>query len=141
MNNKKKSLNRKKGHRASMLSNMATSLIKEKRIFTTLSKAKVLRKYIEPIITKSKIDTFNSRRNVFSYLRNKTAVSELFKDKFENIRKRTGGYIRILKVGFRYGDQAPLAFVELVDFNNKKFYKNNIKHTRRSKKKKISINE
>ncbi|WP_185877705.1 50S ribosomal protein L17 [Blattabacterium cuenoti] len=141
MNHGKKNnpLSRKYGHRKSILSNMASSLIKEKRIFTSLAKAKELRKYIEPIITKSKINTVHSRRIIFSYLRDKKAVFELFKDSFKKVRERLGGYTRILKVGFRYGDQSPISFIELVDFNTTSFFhtKKKFKSVRRSKKKKI----
>ncbi|AFJ90802.1 50S ribosomal protein L17 [Blattabacterium sp. (Blaberus giganteus)] len=129
--NKNNPLGRKCGHRKSLLSNMATSLIKKKRIFTTLAKAKALRKYIEPIITKSKVNTIHSRRNIFSYLKDKTAVSELFKDIFEKVRKRPGGYTRIIKIGFRFGDQAPLSLIELVDFNEIYTSKKEVKSVRR----------
>ncbi|WP_185871443.1 50S ribosomal protein L17 [Blattabacterium cuenoti] len=143
MNHRKKNnhLGIKCGHRKSLLSNMASSLIKKKRIFTTLAKAKALRMYVEPIITKSKINNTHSKRNIFSYLRDKTAVSELFKSFFEKVRERPGGYTRIIKIGFRLGDQAVLSFIELVDFNTvytpKKREK---KSVRRSKKKSIKIN-
>ncbi|WP_185882738.1 50S ribosomal protein L17 [Blattabacterium cuenoti] len=141
--NKNNALKRKRGHRKSMLSNMASSLIKNKIIFTTLSKAKTLRKYIEPIITKSKIDNLSSRRNIFSYLRDKKAVSELFKDSFHKVRERPGGYTRILKNGHRLGDDATLSLIELVDFNKIYHSKKRVKITRRSKKlgKKEIINE
>ncbi|WP_185866935.1 50S ribosomal protein L17 [Blattabacterium cuenoti] len=142
--NKNNHLGRKYGHRKSLLSNMASSLIKKKKIFTTLAKAKALRKYIEPIITKSKINTIHSRRNIFSYLRDKTAVSELFKDIFEKIRERPGGYTRIIKTGFRFGDQAPLSFIELVDFNEiyiSKRIKKPVKVRRSRKKIKKESNE
>ncbi|WP_185857752.1 50S ribosomal protein L17 [Blattabacterium cuenoti] len=140
--NKNNHLGRKCGHRKSLLSNMASSLIKKKRIFTTLAKAKALRKYIEPIITKSKINTTHSKRNIFSYLRDKTAVSELFQNIFEKVRNRPGGYTRIIKTGFRFGDQAPLSFIELVDFNEIYTSKKRLKSVRRSKKKnKIMNNE
>ncbi|WP_185861937.1 50S ribosomal protein L17 [Blattabacterium cuenoti] len=138
MNHRRKNnpLGRKYGHRKSILSNLASSLIKKKRIFTTLAKAKVLKKYIEPIITKSKINTTHSRRNIFSYLRDKIAVSELFNNIFEKVRIRPGGYTRIIKTGFRFGDQAPLSFIELVDFNEIYTSKKTIKFIRRSRKKK-----
>ncbi|WP_185864838.1 50S ribosomal protein L17 [Blattabacterium cuenoti] len=139
--NKNKSIGRKYGHRKSLLSNLASSLIKKKRVFTTLTISKVLRKFIEPIITKSKIDSNHSRRIIFSYLRDKKAVLELFKDTFKKVRERPGGYTRILKVGYRLGDKSIISFIELVDFNEN-FYdsKKNIKSkkTRRSKKKKIN---
>ncbi len=133
--NKNNHLGRKRGHRRSLLSNMASSLIKKKRIFTTLAKAKVLKKYIEPIITKSKIHTTHSKRNIFSYLKDKTAVSELFKDTFQKIRERPGGYTRIIKTGFRFGDQAAFSLIELVDFNEIYVSKKNKKSVRRSRKK------
>jgi ribosomal protein L17 len=136
--NKDNHLGRKYGHRKSLLSNMASSLIKKKRIFTTLAKAKALRKYIEPIITKSKINTIHSRRNIFSYLKDKTAVSKLFQEKtFEKVRQRSGGYTRIIKTGFRFGDQAVLSLIELVDFNEIYTSKKRVKTVRRSKKKQI----
>ncbi|AGW86033.1 50S ribosomal protein L17 [Blattabacterium sp. (Nauphoeta cinerea)] len=138
--NKNNHLGRKRGHRKSLLSNMASSLIKKKRIFTTLAKAKALRKYVEPIITKSKINTTHSKRNIFSYLRDKTAVSELFQNTFEKVRERPGGYIRIIKTGFRFGDQAPLSLIELVDFNKNYSSKKIIKSVRRSKKKNKKVN-
>lgn len=127
-------LGRKYGHRKSLLSNMASSLIKKKKIFTTLSKAKALKRYIEPIITKSKIDNTHSRRNVFSYLRDKIAVSELFKHTFQKVRERPGGYTRIIKNGFRFGDRATLSFIELVDFNTIYISKNVKKSVRRGGK-------
>ncbi|WP_341656674.1 50S ribosomal protein L17 [Blattabacterium cuenoti] len=133
--NKNNHLGRKRGHRRSLLSNMASSLIKKKRIFTTLAKAKVLKKYIEPIITKSKIDTTHSKRNIFSYLKDKIAVSELFKDTFQKVRERPGGYTRIIKTGFRFGDQAAFSLIELVDFNEIYVSKKNKKSVRRSRKK------
>ncbi|WP_185855855.1 50S ribosomal protein L17 [Blattabacterium cuenoti] len=140
MNHRKKNnhLSRKFGHRNSMLSNMSSSLIKEKRIFTTLAKAKALKRYIEPIITKSKINTLHSRRNIFSLLKDKIAVSELFKDVFKKVRERSGGYTRIIKVGFRLGDMSKYSLIELVDFNDLSFIKikkNKRKYTRRSSKK------
>ncbi|WP_185863040.1 50S ribosomal protein L17 [Blattabacterium cuenoti] len=138
--NKNNHLGRKRGHRKSLLSNMASSLIKKKRIFTTLAKAKALRKYVEPIITKSKINTIHSKRNIFSYLRDKTAVAELFKNIFEKVRERPGGYIRIIKTGFRFGDQAPLSLIELVDFNKNYSSKKIIKSVRRSRKKNKKVN-
>lgn len=110
-------LGRKSAHRKSMLSNMACSLIKHKRIFTTLAKAKALRVYVEPILTKSKKDDTASRRVVFSYLKDKYSVTELFNSIAQKIADRPGGYTRILKTGFRLGDAADMAMVELVDFN------------------------
>ncbi len=111
-------LGRTKSHRVAMLSNMAVSLIKNKRISTTLAKAKSLRMYVEPLITKSKNDTTHSRRIVFSYLQDKEAVTELFTLISEKIAGRNGGYTRIIKLGTRYGDNAEMALIELVDFND-----------------------
>jgi large subunit ribosomal protein L17 len=99
------------------LSNLACSLIQHKRINTTLAKAKALRKYVEPLITKSKQDTTHSRRTVFSYLGNKEVVSELFRDVAPKVINRSGGYTRIIKLGNRLGDNAEMAMIELVDFN------------------------
>jgi large subunit ribosomal protein L17 len=110
-------LGRKTGHRKAMLANMASSLILHKRIETTVAKAKALRTYVEPLITKSKLDTTHSRRTVFSYLKDKDAVSELFRVVAPKIADRPGGYTRILKTGFRAGDAADMAMIELVDFN------------------------
>ncbi|MDR2126132.1 MAG: 50S ribosomal protein L17 [Prevotellaceae bacterium] len=110
-------LSRQSGHRKALLANMAASLIMHKRIETTLAKAKALRTYVEPLITKSKYDTTHSRRTVFSYLKNKYAVSELFRSVAPKIADRPGGYTRILKLGFRLGDAADMAMIELVDFN------------------------
>lgn len=104
-------------HRKAMLSNMAGSLIEYKRIYTTLVKAKALRQYIEALITKSKKDDIHSRRSVFSYLQNKLAVSKLFGEVSQKIGERPGGYTRIIKTGFRAGDSADVAMIELVDFN------------------------
>ena len=115
--NKNNNLSRTKPHRDALMKNMASSLIKHKRINTTLAKAKALRKYVEPLITKSKNDTTHSRRIVFSYLQSKTAVAELFKDVAPKVGDRPGGYTRILKTGTRPGDRAEMAFIELVDFN------------------------
>ncbi len=110
-------LGRKSGHRKSLLSNMATSLILHKRITTTVAKAKALRSYVEPLITKSKEDTTHNRRVVFSYLKSKEAVTELFRNVAPKIADRPGGYTRVLHVGFRQGDAAEMALIELVDFN------------------------
>ncbi len=115
--NKINHLGVKTGHRSSMLANLATSLIMHKRIETTLAKAKELRVYVEPIITKGKNDTTHSRRMVFSSLKNKYAVKELFGPVAEKVGSRPGGYTRILKIGFRQGDAAEMAMIELVDFN------------------------
>ena len=110
-------LSRKTAHRKSMLANMACSLIEHKRINTTEAKAKALRQYVEPLITKSKNDTTHNRRVVFSSLRNKYAVSELFRDVAVKVGDRPGGYVRIIKLGNRQGDNAAMAMVELVDYN------------------------
>jgi large subunit ribosomal protein L17 len=111
-------LGRKPAHRKAMLSNMASSLIMEKRISTTVAKAKELRKYVEPLLTKSKTDDTNSRRVVFSYLQNKESVSELFNEVADKIASRPGGYTRILKTGHRLGDNADMCIIELVDYND-----------------------
>lgn len=110
-------LSRTHMHRRQMLANMASSLILHKRIKTTLAKAKALRVYVEPLLTKSKDDTTASRRTVFSYLQNKEAVTELFREVSPKIAQRPGGYTRILKLGFRLGDNAEMALIELVDYN------------------------
>ena len=110
-------LGRHTAHRKSMLANMAISLIQHKRITTTLAKAKALRVYVEPLLTKSKEDTTNSRRTVFSYLQNKEAVTELFQNISQKIADRPGGYTRILKTGLRLGDNAEMCIIELVDYN------------------------
>ncbi|MEN8777480.1 MAG: 50S ribosomal protein L17 [Polaribacter sp.] len=110
-------LGRKTAHRKAMLANMACSLIEHKRINTTVAKAKALRTFVEPLITKSKADTTHNRRIVFSYLRDKYAVTELFREISVKVADRPGGYIRIIKLGNRQGDNAPMAMVELVDYN------------------------
>lgn len=110
-------LGRKKGHRKAMLTNMANSLIEHKRINTTLAKAKALRVFVEPLITKAKEDSMNSRRVVFSYLQNKEAVKELFGEVASKTADRPGGYTRIIKTGLRLGDNAEMCLIELVDFN------------------------
>jgi len=110
-------LGRTDSHRKAMLANMATSLIKHKRITTTLAKAKALRTYVEPLITKSKNDTTHSRRTVFSYLKDKDAVTILFREVSEKVASRPGGYTRIIKLENRLGDNAEMAFIELVDYN------------------------
>lgn len=115
--NKINALGRKKAHREAMLANMACSLIEHKRINTTVAKAKELRKYVEPLITKSKADSTHSRRVVFSYLKSKDAVTELFREVAPKVAERPGGYVRILKTGRRLGDSAEMCMVELVDFN------------------------
>jgi large subunit ribosomal protein L17 len=119
-----------------MLANMAISLIMHKRITTTLAKAKALKKYVEPLITRSKDDSTNSRRVVFSYLQNKEALKELFGPIAQKVGDRPGGYTRIIKLGFRQGDGADMAFIELVDFdeNMLKTPKSEAKKTRRSRK-------
>lgn len=138
-NKKFNHLSRKKGHRDSMLANMAISLIMHKKINTTLAKAKELRKYVEPLINRSKEDTTNSRRIVFRYLQNKYAVTELFREISQKVADRPGGYTRIIKTGFRLGDAAETCFIELVDFNEN-FKKDKAPkkatRTRRSSKKK-----
>ena len=110
-------LGRKSGHRKAMLANMGSSLLLHKRIETTLAKAKALRVYLEPLITKSKEDSTHSRRSVFSYLKQKEAVTELFRVIAPKVADRPGGYLRIVKTGFRVGDAAEMAIIELVDFN------------------------
>ena len=131
-------LGRTASHRNAMLANMAVSLIlsEHKRITTTLAKAKALKKYVEPLITRSTDDTTNSRRVVFRYLQNKYAVTELFKEVAAKVADRPGGYTRIIKLGTRQGDAAPIAFIELVDFdeNMAKAPKASAKKTRRSRK-------
>ena len=116
-NKKFNHLGRTASHRDAMLANMAVSLIMHKRITTTLAKAKALKKYVEPLITRSKEDTTNSRRVVFRYLQNKFAVTELFKEISTKVADRPGGYTRIIKLGFRQGDAAQICFIELVDFD------------------------
>ena len=116
-NKKFNHLGRTASHRKAMLANMACSLIKHKRITTTVAKAKALKKYVEPLIMKSKNDTTNSRRVVFSYLQDKYAVTELFKEISVKIADRPGGYTRIIKTGHRLGDNAEMCFIELVDYN------------------------
>ena len=110
-------LGRTTSHRKAMLANMTCSLIEHKRINTTVAKAKALRVFVEPLITKSKTDTTHNRRIVFSYLRDKYAVTELFKEISVKVADRPGGYLRIIKLGNRQGDNAPMAMVELVDYN------------------------
>jgi large subunit ribosomal protein L17 len=110
-------LGRTDSHRKAMLANMASSLIKHKRISTTLAKAKALRMYVEPLITKSKLDTTHSRRIVFSYLQDKDSVTELFRDVAAKVANRPGGYTRIIKLNNRLGDNAEMALIELVDYN------------------------
>ena len=134
-NKKFNHLSRTASHRAAMLSNMAVSLIMHKRITTTVAKAKALKKYVEPLITKSKNDTTNSRRVVFSYLKDKYAVTELFKEISVKVADRPGGYTRIIKTGFRASDASDMCFIELVDFDeNMAKTKKKATRTRRSKK-------
>ena len=135
-NKKFNHLGRTADHRKAMLANMAISLIMHKRITTTLAKAKALKKYVEPLITRSKNDTTTSRRVVFRYLQNKYAVTELFKEISVKVGDRPGGYTRIIKLGIRKGDAAEMAFIELVDFdeNMAKTPKAAAKKTRRSRK-------
>lgn len=132
-------LGRKAPHRKAMMANMASSLILHKRINTTLAKAKALRVFVEPLITKSKEDTTHSRRTVFAYLKDKNAVSELFKDVSAKVADRPGGYTRIIKLGNRLGDNAEMALIELVDYNEnlrKDSKPKSEKKTRRAGKKK-----
>lgn len=135
-NKKFNHLSRTASHRSAMLANMAISLIMHKRITTTLAKAKALKKYVEPLITRSKNDTTTSRRVVFRYLQNKYAVTELFKEISVKVADRPGGYTRIIKLGVRQGDAAEMAFIELVDYdeNMAKAPKAAAKKTRRSRK-------
>ena len=135
-NKKFNHLSRTASHRSAMLSNMAVSLIMHKRITTTLAKAKALKKYVEPLITKCKQDTTNSRRVVFSYLQDKKAITELFTVISQKVADRPGGYTRIIKTGFRANDAAPMCFIELVDFDeNMAKTAKKAKRTRRSSKK------
>jgi large subunit ribosomal protein L17 len=136
-------LGRTTSHRKAMLANMTCSLIEHKRINTTVAKAKALRVFAEPLITKSKTDTTHNRRIVFSYLRDKFAVTELFKEISVKVADRPGGYLRIIKLGNRQGDNAPMAMIELVDYNE--IYNPNGKKvkktTRRGKSKKVDSPE
>lgn len=116
-NKKFNHLSRKKAHREALLANLTVALIERKRIFTTLAKAKALRVYAEPLINRAKEDNTANRRHVFSYLQNKHAVSELFREIAQKIADRPGGYTRILKTGYRLGDNAQMCFIELVDYN------------------------
>ncbi|MDG1038974.1 MAG: 50S ribosomal protein L17 [Polaribacter sp.] len=132
-------LGRTTSHRKAMLANMSCSLIEHKRINTTVAKAKALRVFVEPLITKSKSDTTHNRRIVFSYLRDKYAVTELFKEISVKVGDRPGGYLRIIKLGNRQGDNAPMAMIEFVDYNE--IYNPNGKKakktTRRGRSKKV----
>ena len=132
--NKVNHLGRKTGHRKAMLSNMACSLIEHKRITTTLAKAKTLRVFVEPILTKSKTDSTHSRRVVFSYLQNKDIVTELFREIAPKISERNGGYTRIIRTGYRLGDNAEMCMIELVDFNELYSNDGTKKTTRRSRR-------
>lgn len=132
-------LSRTHAHRVAMLSNMATSLILHKRLETTVAKAKALRVYVEPIINRSKEDSTNNRRVVFSYLHSKEAVNELFREVSQKVANRPGGYTRILKTGIRHGDNSEMAIIELVDYNEnmlKETTAKKAKTTRRSRSKK-----
>ena len=134
-------LGRKSGHRKALMANMASSLIKHKRIQTTVAKAKALKSYVEPLITKSKEDSTHSRRVVFSYLKDKEAVKEMFATIAPKIADRPGGYTRVLHTGFRQGDGADMALIELVDFNEAALAsgkKEAKKATRRSRAKKAA---
>ncbi len=133
-NKKFNHLGRTASHRSAMLANMAISLIMHKRITTTVAKAKALKKYVEPLITKAKEDSTNSRRVVFSYLQNKDAIKELFGIVAEKVGDRPGGYTRIIKLGFRQGDAAQICFIELVDFDPEMAKDGAKKKTRRSRK-------
>lgn len=138
-NKKFNHLSRKANHRAAMLSNMACSLIMHKRISTTLAKAKALRIYVEPILTRAKEDNMANRRIAFSLLKQKEVINELFNNVAEKIASRPGGYTRILRTGFRYGDAAEMAIIELVDFNENMLKETKAatkKATRRSRSKK-----
>lgn len=132
-------LGRTASHRKALLSNLACSLIEHKRINTTVAKAKALRVFVEPLLTKAKEDTTQNRRIVFSYLQNKYAVSELFRTIAPKISERNGGYCRIIKTGFRLGDAADTALIELVDFNEIYNLKEIEKKTRRSRSKKSEV--
>jgi large subunit ribosomal protein L17 len=132
--NKVNNLGRKSAHRKAMLSNMASSLIQHKRINTTVAKAKALRGYIEPLLTKSKTDSTHSRRIVFGYLQNKDIVTELFREVAPKIANREGGYTRIIRTGYRLGDNAEMCLIELVDFNEIYTNEKVKKTTRRSRR-------
>ncbi|MEY4604579.1 MAG: hypothetical protein RIT43_1871 [Bacteroidota bacterium] len=132
--NKVNNLGRKSAHRKAMLSNMACSLIQHKRINTTIAKAKALRTFVEPLLTKSKTDSTHSRRTVFSYLQNKDVVTELFREIAPKIANREGGYTRIIRTGYRLGDNAEMCLIELVDFNELYTNEKAKKNTRRSRR-------
>ena len=133
-NKKFNHLGRTASHRSAMLANMAISLIEHKRITTTVAKAKALKKYVEPLITKAKDDSTNSRRVVFSYLQNKEAIKTLFGEVAEKVGDRPGGYTRIIKLGTRQGDAAQVCFIELVDFDPEMAKDGGKKKTRRSRR-------
>lgn len=136
-NKKFNHLSRKKAHRDALLANMTIALIMRKRIFTTLAKAKALRVYAEPLINRAKDDSMSNRRLVFSYLQNKEAVTELFREIAQKIADRPGGYTRILKTGNRLGDNASMCFIELVDYNENMLKEKGAKkagRTRRSRR-------
>jgi large subunit ribosomal protein L17 len=132
--NKINHLGRKTSHRKAMLQNMACSLIEHKRISTTIAKAKTLRVFVEPILTKAKTDSTHSRRVVFSYLQNKEMVTELFREVAPKIANRAGGYTRIIRTGYRLGDNAEMCMIELVDYNELYNNDNAKKTTRRSRR-------
>jgi large subunit ribosomal protein L17 len=142
-NKKFNHLGRTASHRDALLSNLAISLIMHKRITTTLAKAKALKKYVEPLVTRAKNDSTNSRRVVFRYLQNKEAIKELFGTAAAKVGDRPGGYTRVIKLGTRQGDAAPIAFIELVDFdeNMSKSAKSAAKKTRRSRKSTKAVEE
>ncbi|MCI7729036.1 MAG: 50S ribosomal protein L17 [Bacteroidales bacterium] len=139
-NKKFNHLNRTASHRASMLANMANSLIMHKRINTTVAKAKALKRYIEPLLTKAKLDTTHSRRVVFQELQNKEAVTELFREISQKIANRPGGYTRILHTGFRLGDAADMCMIELVDYNENMLKEKAAKKASRTRRSKKSAN-
>ena len=134
-------LGRKKGHRSSMLANMACSLIYHKRINTTLAKAKALKRFVEPLITKSKSDTTHNRRIVFSRIKQKNAISELFREISVKVADRPGGYTRVIRLGNRLGDNAEMAMIELVDYNDVFSHEKKKKSTRRSRRSGKNVNE
>ena len=143
-NKKFNHLGRTASHRDAMLSNMATSLIMHKRISTTTAKAKALKRYVEPLLTKAKMDTTHSRRVVFKELQSKEAVTELFREIAQKIANRPGGYTRILRTGFRQGDAAEMCIIELVDYNENMLKEKATKkagRTRRSKKTTAEVTE
>ena len=139
-NKKFNHLNRTASHRASMLANMANSLIMHKRINTTVAKAKALKRYIEPLLTKAKLETTHSRRVVFQKKKNKEAVTELFREISQKIANRPGGYTRILHTGFRLGDAADMCMIELVDYNENMLKEKAAKKASRTRRSKKSAN-